>query len=92
MIRQDIAVLTQFGFWLTPIFWHIALVPERYHWLIKANPIYYLVAGYRDSLVLEIAFWERPFETLYFWIFTAVVLLVGMYTFRKLRPQFVEVI
>ncbi len=91
-ISKVVAVLTQFGFWLTPIFWNISLVPDKYHWLVKLNPVYYLVSGYRDSLVLKIAFWEKPGDTLYFWGFTVVVLIIGMHTFRTLRPQFVEVI
>ena len=28
--------------------------------ILKLNPIYYIVTGYRDALIDKIAFWEHP--------------------------------
>jgi len=91
-VRNIVALVVQFGFWLTPIFWNIALVPAKYQWIIKLNPVNYLVEGYRDSIALGIPFWQKPGDTLYFWIFCFVTLLVGARVYRKLRPDFAEVI
>jgi len=48
---QVLAVILQFWFWLTPIF----LTEDRYtgkaHWLLVANPLYYIVRSYRFLLL-----------------------------------------
>lgn len=91
-VGNVVTLAVQFGFWLTPVFWNIAMIPQAYQWIIKANPVYYLVSGYRDSIVLGVPFWERPQETAYFWCVTVVFLFVGSRVFRRLRPHFAEVI
>jgi lipopolysaccharide transport system permease protein/teichoic acid transport system permease protein len=91
-VAKIVAVFSQFGFWLTPIFWNIETIPERYQWILKLNPMYYIVSGYRDSIINKIFFWERPLETLYFWSVTFVFMALGIVVFKKLRPHFAEVI
>lgn len=44
-IGQVVAMLLQFGFWLTPIFWSFKMVPEKYHFIFKLNPVYYIEKG-----------------------------------------------
>ena len=46
-----IAMIVQFGFWLTPIFWSFKMIPEQYHYLVKLNPMVYVVEGFRDSFI-----------------------------------------
>jgi len=90
-IAKFIGVIVTFGFWLTPIFWDIAKVPEQYQWIVKLNPAVYIVEGYRDSIINHIGFWEKPYDTLYFWTFTGLMLWSGIKVFKKLRPHFAEV-
>lgn len=59
-VSNVVAIVTQFGFWLTPIFWNLSMLPAQYQWIIKLNPAYYLVSGYRDAILLGIPFWHRP--------------------------------
>ena len=42
-LGQIINILLQFGFWLTPIFWSFDIMPEKYHFIFKLNPMYYIV-------------------------------------------------
>lgn len=91
-VAKLFSVLVQFGFWLTPVFWNITMIPERYHWIIEVNPAHYLVSGYRDSLVGQVWFWEKPVYTVYYWSLTLVFLLIGMSIYRKLKPHFAEVV
>ena len=91
-VSNVVTILTQFGFWFTPIIWNINKLPVKYHWIAKLNPMCYIVNGYRDSLIYKIPFWSKPYETLYFWCFTLVVLLIGVVVFRKLKPHFGEVV
>jgi lipopolysaccharide transport system permease protein/teichoic acid transport system permease protein len=53
---QLVAMLLQFGFWMTPIFWSIGMVPAKFQWLIKLNPLYYIVEGYRASMIHHVWF------------------------------------
>lgn len=91
-VNHFVGILTQFGFWITPVFWNIDLVPPKYLWLFKLNPAYYFVTGYRDSLIYGIGFWEKPAEVLYFWTITLLTLIIGAAVFRRLKPHFGEVV
>lgn len=91
-ISQIISVILQFGFWCTPIFWTIEMVPERYRWLFKLNPIYYIIEGYRDSFIRHIGFWHHYLLSLQFWIVALITLIAGAAIFRRLRPHFADVI
>jgi ABC-type polysaccharide/polyol phosphate export permease len=89
---QLVAIVIQFGFWLTPIFWSLHMVPERYHWIIELNPMVYIINGYRDAMVYHQWFWEDVAMMLYFWTVTLALFLIGGFTFRKLRPHFSDVL
>jgi lipopolysaccharide transport system permease protein/teichoic acid transport system permease protein len=95
---QVVAVVIQFLFWLTPVIWSTTSVPEAkratFMPLLKANPLFYLVQGYRESLIPGQAtwFWQHPVYTLYFWAVTGVIMIVGMLVFRQLRPHFADVV
>jgi len=91
-LGQIVAMLLQFGFWMTPIFWTLKNVPAKYHTLLKINPAYYIVEGYRDSFINKIWFWEHYRLTAYFWLATAVIFVFGAVLFRKLRPHFADVL
>jgi ABC-type polysaccharide/polyol phosphate export permease len=91
-VSNVVSIIAQFGFWFTPIIWNIDRIPVKYQWIIKLNPMCYIVNGYRDSLIYKIPFWSKPYETLYFWFFTVTVLLIGVVVFRRLKPHFGEVI
>ena len=89
---QFISMVIQFGFWLTPIFWNMNMVPDKYHWIIQLNPIVYIVEGYRNSMIYHKWFWEDVSMTIYFWSVTGIIFMFGAFTFRKLRPHFADVI
>ncbi len=90
-VSKFVGVTVTFGMWLTPLVWDIAIVPPEYRWIVNLNPFYYIVEGYRDSIIYGIGFWEKPVHTLYFWIETITILWAGITVFRKLRPHFAEV-
>ena len=91
-IGQFVTMIIQFGFWLTPIFWNMNIVPEKYHWLIELNPMVYIIEGYRNSMIYHTWFWEDINMTLYFWATTITIFLIGGFTFKKLRPHFADVL
>ena len=90
-VGNFVAVLLQIGFWATPIFWPIERVPEKYQYLIKLNPMAYIVNGYRDIFVNHIWFWENT-TTFLFWMITITILIIGIIVFKRLRPHFGDVL
>lgn len=91
-IGQVISILLQFGFWLTPVFWSTKILPLKYHFFIKLNPMYYVVEGYRGSFIYNTWFWEQGKLTIYFWFVTVCVFVIGATVFRRLRPHFADVL
>lgn len=91
-ISSVIGVFLQMGFWLTPIFWSLDLVPEKYHYLIKLNPAYYIVDGYRDTFISQVWFWEKPIWSFYYLAMSGVFLILGALVFKRLRPHFADVL
>lgn len=91
-ILQFINVGMQVLFWGTPILWDINIFPANLLWILKLNPLYYIVQGYRESFFGTGWFWEHLVMTAYFWGFSFVLLLVGIAVYRKLRPHFADVL
>ncbi len=87
-----ISLILQVGMWLTPIMWNYTMIPSSYRWLLKINPMYYIVEGYRDAFINHVWFWERYNQSLYFWTITTVFLLAGIIIFKKLKPHFADVL
>ncbi|MCE9599812.1 MAG: ABC transporter permease [Spirochaetia bacterium] len=85
-----VEVILQLGFLATPIFWKPDMLPEALRGLIFWNPAYYIVSGYRASIIEGRSFWEYPAESLYFWALTLTTLVIGSIVFKKLRPVFAD--
>lgn len=93
-LGQIVNILLQVGIWVTPIMWNIdtADFSPTVIQILKLNPMFYIVQGYRDTFINHKWFWEYPNMTLYYWVFTGIVLLLGIYVFRKLRVHFADVL
>ena len=91
-VGNFIAVILQIGFWATPIFWSLDLVPQKYRYIIELNPMFYIVDGFRDTFINNIWFWEKSSLSIYFIIFSSVTLIFGAIVFRRLRPHFGDVL
>jgi lipopolysaccharide transport system permease protein len=50
---QGVGIVLQFWFWLTPIVYPLAIVPERFHPVIEANPMTGLIGAYQDVLLKQ---------------------------------------
>ena len=88
-----INIVMQIGMWLTPILWNIKMIDERgFSFVFKLNPMFYIVQGYRESFMNGYWFWEHPLQTLYFWIVTGILFLLGATSFKKMKPHFADVL
>lgn len=91
-LSQIISILLQIGMWMTPIMWSYTIIPGKHQWIAKLNPMFYIVEGYRDTLLNQVWFWERYFQTAYFWMIALTFFGVGALIFKKLKPHFSDVL
>ena len=94
--KQIVNIALQVGIWATPIMWNIddmrEKIPDGAMALLTWNPLYYIVFGYREALIDKVWFWEHPGMTVYFWCFTALVCVLGVTVFRRLKIHFADVL
>lgn len=92
-LTQIINILLQIGMWITPIMWDAEqMLSPRLLIIFKLNPFYYIVDGFRDSLLAGVGFWEKPMWTLYFWLFVIIAFGIGVSVFKRLRVHFADVL
>ncbi|MDO5146372.1 MAG: ABC transporter permease [Eubacteriales bacterium] len=91
-LSQLINVLLQIGIWLTPIMWNMEILPEKFRWIFNANPMFYIVTGYRDAFIYHGWFWQHAGTTIYFWILTILMYVVGTKIFKSLQVHFADVL
>jgi len=91
-LGQIINILLQIGMWMTPIMWSPSILPIRLQWVIKLNPMYYIVEGYRDTFINNIWFFEKYFQTIYFWFIALSIFGLGAIVFKKLKSHFADVL
>ena len=53
---------------------------------------YFIVDGYRDSLISQIWFWEKPAWTIFYLAISSITLIFGALVFQRLRPHFADVL
>ncbi|AMO37801.1 ABC transporter permease [Thauera humireducens] len=87
-----IAILMQIGFWATPILWDAKILPDHFRFIVTYNPANYLVQGYRETLLFEKWFFDRPLESLFFWGLTLALFTVGLTLFNRTKHQFADVL
>ncbi|NFG41556.1 ABC transporter permease [Clostridium botulinum] len=91
-LGQIINIFLQVGMWMTPIMWSYTIVPKNFQWIVKLNPMYYIVEGYRDTFINKVWFFQRYFQTVYFWVIILGLFILGTVIFKKLKPHFADVL
>lgn len=91
---QIVAILMQFGIWMAPIMYDESLFESRAQIvskLIKLNPIYYIVKGYRFAMIND-NFNDIIYLTIYFWIVTILIFVIGSKVFNRFKVHFADVL
>lgn len=90
---QIVNIFLQIGMWLTPIMWSYEMISPKYRWILDLNPMFYICNGYRNALIEKTWFFKENLGvTIYFWIVTILLFLVGVLLFKKLKPHFSDVL
>lgn len=91
-VAQALTIILNLWFWATPIVWSKTIVPQAYSGFLSLNPVFYIVEGYRGLLIYNTTTWPTTQETICFWAVTLTVLFTGIYVFRRLKPEFADVL
>jgi lipopolysaccharide transport system permease protein len=87
-VAQGVGIAMQFWFWLTPIVYPLAVVPERFQSLILANPVTGLARGYQQVLVA--GEWPNWLQLVPAAIVASLAVLAGMHFFRMHAGEMVD--
>ena len=80
-------------FWLSGILWNADKVANPVlRKFLSVNPVTFLVNGYRNCFINKIWFWEQPKRLMYFGILTFILLLGGIWSYKKLRKDIADVL
>jgi lipopolysaccharide transport system permease protein len=89
-VRYTIPFITQLWFFLSPVAYPSSLVPERWRLLYVLNPMTGVVEGFRWALLGKS---EAPGPLLAVSVAVTMVLLVGgLYYFRRMEKNFADVV
>lgn len=91
-LMQIINIVLQIGQWATPILWNIETVDYRIQWIIKLNPMTYIVNGYRSSIYENRWFFEHFYSSTYFWIVVVGIFCLGSLIFKRSKIHFADVL
>jgi teichoic acid transport system permease protein len=55
--------------------------------ILENNPLYYLINGYRESILSTHWFYEKPLNAIVFWSFSTIILILGIKIHLKFRSD-----
>ena len=87
-LQHFIGIALQLLFYATPIVYATNIIPESYQWILRLNPMTFIIDGYRSIFYYQ----QQPdFMTLGMTLLISVVLcVVGYLLFNKLQKRFAE--
>lgn len=87
-LQHFIGILLQLLFYATPIVYGIDIIPASFQWILKLNPMSYVIDGYRS-----IFYYQRMPDLVGLGIVFAISIglcIVGYLIFNKLQKRFAE--
>ena len=79
-------VLIQIWMYATPIFYPAEIIPEKYRFIVRFNPLYHFIGNARTCLINGVS--PEPRAYLFCLIFAVLSLLIGAFTFKKTQDKF----
>lgn len=87
-LQHFIGVILQLLFYATPIVYSMEAIPENFRWILKINPMTYIIEGFRD-----IFYYQRmpDLKMLGMILVIGIVICIfGYMIFNKLQKRFAE--
>jgi lipopolysaccharide transport system permease protein len=89
-IRYVIPFLIQLWMFLSPVIYPVSIVDEKYQWLLALNPMGGIINAFRASIL-----GHQPIDWFLLGISTAITLLIlitGVFYFRRMEKVFADVV
>jgi len=87
-VAQVMAVIMQLWFWLTPVAYPETVIPQRFLWLLRLNPMVSLVDVYHQALLRDAwPQWGTLIEPAVVGLF---FFLLAFFVFRRASPELVD--
>lgn len=88
-LKSLLPIITQLGFWVTPIFWDIGAAPDRAQVILRLiNPVIYISEGFRAALGVSGSC--PAWHAAYFWIFASALLVISLCLFFGIQSRIVD--
>lgn len=78
--------------YVTPILWTMDKLTVNIQNLMKLNPLYYVVEGYRNSFFSNVSILERYNELIIFWSIVIGLFILGSILMYKFKQKFIDLI
>jgi len=92
-VRKFIKSIIRLLLYFSPVLW-----PAKFNnmpvlnVIMKLNPIYYVVQGYRDSLIFGKSILAHPAMMAYFWVINVLLFVIGCCLMYKFKKRFIDMI
>lgn len=87
-LQHFIGVFLQLLFYATPIAYSVSRVPEQFSWVVRYNPIAYVIEGFRDIFIYHTV---PEISSLFVLLFISLIMgSIGYCVFSKLQKGFAE--
>ena len=87
-LQHIIGVVMQLLFYATPIVYAVSSIPENFRWVLKLNPMTYIIDGYRSM------FYSHTMPDIkclcILLIINVLLCIIGYLIFNKLQKKFAE--
>ncbi|MCM3244938.1 ABC transporter permease [Cytobacillus oceanisediminis] len=91
-IQSMVQSIMRIMLYMLPILWNVDTLPDVFINILKLNPFFYIIEGFRNSLLGEEWFFHDFQYTLYFWLVSILILFIGSTIHLKFRHKFVDYI
>lgn len=89
-LQHAIPFLAQMWFWVTPVAYGLENIPEKFQLIFFLNPMTWIIQGFRWSLLgVGEMDWQKIMIT---GLLSIVVLLAGLFYFRRMESEFADII
>lgn len=81
-------VILQAGFFASPIIYPMSIIPEKYVWIIKLNPMTLIIDTLRGSMIYSTVPVIR--DIIFVIMLSFIILIIGYTIFLRLEPRLAE--
>ncbi len=87
-LNHFIGIALQLLFYATPVVYSYETIPEQYRWILKYNPMTYIIEGYRDIFYYQTMPDLKMLGIIF--LISIAIIIVGYMIFNKLQKRFAE--